>query len=139
MQSLAPMGQSETSSFTKMSTAFSLSILNENETELNISLKESQPIEFFIPRDANTPIPPRNLINVTSKSVDDFFDYSFIDLEKLIPNKNLTISLHLEIEPVDLTLAYLFVYQFDKKPDPHHQNFSSVFCPQSKKKIFLRN
>ncbi len=49
-------------------------------------------------------------------------------------NKNLTISIHFEIEPLNLSVAYLFVYQFDK---PNQLGDPQVFCPSSKFSFLL--
>jgi hypothetical protein len=42
------------------------------------------------------------------------FDFKLIDLKELKLNQNLTISIHFQIEPLKLSIGYLFVYQFDK-------------------------
>ncbi len=70
------------------------------------------------------------LQNVTNYN--QSFDFKFIYLKELKSNKNLTISIHFEIEPLNLSVAYLFVYQFDKPIQLNKLDGKQLFCPTSK-------
>ena len=107
----------------------SLSFFDQKGTEVTVKASEDQPIEFFIPRDPNIILPSMELQNVTSKTIEGAFDYQLVDLDRLVGDTGLTVSLHFEIQPLDPSLAYVFVYQFDmiSKVDEW-----SLFCPSSK-------
>jgi hypothetical protein len=138
MQPLAPAGASQSQANTNMSTAISLSLLDQNGTEISIHTSDDQPIEFFIPRDPNLILPPMILQNVTWKT----FNFHLIDMSKFVTNSNLTISLHFEIRPLDINLGYLFIYTFDSKAQKNELDKWHLFCPASKfveNLIFERN
>jgi len=77
--------------------SFSISILDENRNEIPFETN-SNPIEFFIPRDPNLRIPPMILTNDT---------FHFVNLTTDLP-----ISIHFEIKA---NFSYRFVYKFDKQ------------------------
>ncbi|CAF4395287.1 unnamed protein product, partial [Adineta steineri] len=64
IQPLASSDQSQTQSYTNLSTSISLSLLDHNGND--ISVHTNQSIEFIIPRDINLILPSMNLQNVTS-------------------------------------------------------------------------
>ena len=70
------------------------------------------------------------LQNVTNHN--QSFYFKFIDLKNLKTNKNLTISIHFQIEPLNLSVGYLFVYQFDKPIQLNQLDGKDLFCPSSK-------
>jgi hypothetical protein len=132
MQPLAPIGASQFQANTNMSTTISLTVLDQYGNEIPIHANVNQPIEFFIPRDPNLILPEMILQNVTSKSNEEFFH---LNLSQFIINNNLTISLHFEIRPLNITLAYLFIYKFDNKPVLNSSKYDidgwDLFCPAS--------
>ena len=54
----------------------------------------------------------------------------------LIQTNNLTVSVHIEMQPLNLSLGYLFIYRFDQSPQLNssinHIDGWSLFCPSSK-------
>ena len=94
-----------------MSTTISLTVVDQHGREIPIQATEDQPIEFFIPRDPNLPLPEFRLQNAISRTSDEPFNLS---LNQFVTNKNLTVSVHFELRPLDINLGYLFIYQFDR-------------------------
>jgi hypothetical protein len=131
LDSLAPFGNSL--SYTNFSRSLSFSIHNENGNE--ISIKTNNSIELIIPRDPNLIFPKMILQNVTNHN--QSFYFKLIHLNDLKPNKNLTISIHFQIEPLNLSIAYLFVYQFDKSIQLNKLDGKHLFCPLSKFSFFV--
>jgi len=97
---LAPFGNSESSANTKFSRSVSLSNVDRNE------------MEIIIPRDPNLLIPPMILQNVTTIN-SHFFHLHYVNLSS---TNSLSISIHIEIEPLNDSVVYLLIYRFDKKP-----------------------
>ncbi|UJR06918.1 hypothetical protein I4U23_011207 [Adineta vaga] len=105
MQPLSSYGNSSESFHTNLSRLFSLSILDENQIDLQIN-----PIEFFIPRDPNLNIPEmflQNLTNLNKKHLQ--FHFYLFNLTK-------NYSIHFEIHPLQINISYLLIYEFDHKP-----------------------
>jgi hypothetical protein len=131
MQALAPFGASQSQANTNMSTTISLTVLDQYGNEIPIQATDDQPIEFFIPRDPNLILPDMILQNVTSS--EELFNLS---LNQFLINKNLTISLHFELRPLNISLGYLFLYKFDKTPQLNRAKNNiddwDLFCPLSK-------
>jgi len=95
IQPLAPFGNSP-------STNLSRSILQQNITEI------------FIQRDPNMIIPSMILQNVTST---DFYPHQqLFHLHYVNLTTSLSISIHIEIEPLNFNISYLFIYKFDRIP-----------------------
>jgi hypothetical protein len=113
---------------TNFSRSLSFSIVNLDGNEISVETNSS--IELIIPRDPNLILPKMILQNVTNSN--QSFYYKFIDLNKLQPNQNLTISIHFQIKPLNLNIAYLFVYQFDKPIQLDRLDGKDLFCPRSK-------
>ena len=97
MEPLAVYGRSLIESNTNLSRSLSISILDEKGNEIPFE-KNSNSIEFFIPRDPNLRIPPMILTNETFHSLNLITD--------------LPISIHFEIKA---NFPYRFVYKFDKQ------------------------
>jgi hypothetical protein len=133
MQPLAPLGASQLQANTNMSTTISLTVLDQYENEIPIQATDDQPIEFFIPRDPNLILPDMILQNVLSKSSEELFNLS---LNRFVINKNLTVSVHFEFRPLNISLGYLFIYKFDKAPQLNSMKNDiddwDLFCPMSK-------
>jgi hypothetical protein len=89
----------------------------------------TQPFEIHIPRQKNT-LPPSIIYqNISLLSNDSEFKYYYVNLTH---NLNLSISLHIDIEPQDLQLSYLFIIRFNGKPYLNTNSFdhSKLICPQ---------
>jgi hypothetical protein len=116
-------------SYTNLSRSFSVSILDQNETEIGINTNSTHSIEFFIPRDPNLILPPMFLQNVTSLNKPNlFFHFHQINLTK---SSDLTFAVHLQLSPLDLNLSYLLIYKFDDKPEWNQMDGQTIFCPSS--------
>jgi hypothetical protein len=132
LDTLAPFGNYL--SYTNLSRSLSVSIVNQNGNEM--SIKTNNSIKLIIPRDPNGNVPKMILQNVTNHN--QSFYFQLIHLKDLKLNKNLSISIHFQIEPLNLSLAYLFVYQFDKTIQSNQFDHLQVFCPSSKSIFFTR-
>ncbi|CAF0739918.1 unnamed protein product [Adineta ricciae] len=124
IQPLAPIGTSTSHANSNMSTAMSLTLFQSNNVEVPFTTSSDQPIEFFIPRDQNLLIPPLIAQNITSN-----FTFHYIDLNKYVTNSNLTVSLHFEVQPMDLNLSYLFIYRFEQSYPTSVNRRWSTLCP----------
>ncbi len=130
MERLAP-GDNRDSSYTNLSRLFSLSILDENGIDININTNMNNSIEFFIPRDPNFIIPSMFLQNVLSMNKKNFlFNLHLINLTQ--NNPNLTFSVHLEMQPMNLNLSYLLIYKFNDRPQLNSMDGWKVFCSAGK-------
>ncbi|CAF4251361.1 unnamed protein product, partial [Adineta steineri] len=128
---LAPFGNTTTQSNINLSTCVSFSILGENENEISVQTDLNRPIEIIIPRDSNLIIPSMILQNVTSMNStphNQLFNFQYINITSTLP-----ISVHLEIQPLNSSLAYLFIYKFDQVPQLNSSikqiDGSQLFCP----------
>ena len=138
MEPLAPLGNSKSQSNTNVSTLVSLSILDQSGNEVSIQTNKSQPIEIIIPRDPNLIIPPMILQNVTSALHNQLFHFYYLNI-----TTSLSISVHFEIEPLNTSLAYLFIYKFDQMPQLNSSinliDGWTLLCPSSKHSSNLNN
>jgi hypothetical protein len=129
MTPLASFGNSRSN--TNVSRSISLSILDQNEIEIPFVTDVENPIEIIIPRDPNLIIAQMILQNVILHN--QSFYMKFIDIKQIQPNENLTISIHFEIHPLNNSLSYLFIYQFDQISQLKSVvDGWSLFCPSSK-------
>jgi hypothetical protein len=131
IEPLALAGNYHVPSYTNLSRSFSLSILDENEKNIEIKTNFTNPIEFFIPRDPNLILPSMFFQNVTSINNTNLLLFHFHALNLTQTNPNLTFSIHLEIHPLDTNLSYLLIYKFDDKPQLNSFDGSKLFCPSS--------
>jgi hypothetical protein len=114
MEPLAAFGDSKSKSNTNLSRTISFSILDQNQNEISIQTNTTHPIEILIPHDPNLPIPSIILQNVTSMNSTPhqlIFRFHYLSL-----NASLPTSVHWEIQPLNTSVAYLFVYRFDQIP-----------------------
>ncbi|CAF3980133.1 unnamed protein product [Rotaria sp. Silwood2] len=114
MNPLAPFGNSKSGLNQNLSRSISLSILDHNENEISIRTNLIEPIQLIIPRDPNLIIPSMILQNVTSTNNtphNQLFYLNYINI-----TNNLTVSIHFEVYPLNINLAYLFIYKFDETP-----------------------
>ena len=118
-------------SYTNLSRSFSLSILDQNGSDIHINTNLTNPIEFFIPRDPNLIIPSMFFQNVTlNNETNLLFNFHLINLTK--NNPNLTFSIHFEMHPLDSNLSYLLIYKFDDKPQLNSMDGSTFLCRSGK-------
>ena len=115
MQPLASTGTSRSQSNTNLSRSVALSVFDSNGHELTIRTDRDHAIEMIVPRDPHVVIPPMTLQNVTSGNNTfphrQLFNLHFVNITSQLP-----ISLHLEMRPLNPSIAYLFVYRFDSAP-----------------------
>ncbi|UJR18137.1 hypothetical protein I4U23_005037 [Adineta vaga] len=131
MEPLAPFGNSLLSSNTNLSRLISFSLLDQNQNELFIETNENQSIEIIIPRDPNLIIPSMISQNVTSMNSihhNLLFHYHYLNITSTHP-----ISIHWQIEPLNISVAYLFIYKFDQIPQLNSSineiDGWTLFCP----------
>lgn len=135
LQPLAPAGSSSTQPNTNLSTSISLSILNQNGQDILFAAGIDHPIEFIISRDPNSLVSPMSFQNVTSMNkTQQPLNLYFVNITQ--SNSNLTVSLHLELRPLNATLGYLYIYRFDRAPllntSTNQIDDWSLLCPSSK-------
>ncbi|UJR25703.1 hypothetical protein I4U23_007054 [Adineta vaga] len=114
MEPLAAFGNSKSQSNTNLSRSISFSFLDSNQNELSIQTDLNHSITIIVPRDPNLIIPPMILQNVTSLNSTPhnlIFHYHYLNLTTTLP-----VSVHWEIQPLNTTVAYLFIYRFDQIP-----------------------
>ncbi len=133
IQPLAAADQSQSN--TNLSTSLSLSILDSSGNELIIPTTFHHPYRLIIPRDPHLILPPMTLQNVTSLNSTPhhlLFNLHYINL---LQSNNLTKSLHIEMEAMNASVGYLFIYRFDSSPILNSSMSEidgwSLFCPSS--------
>ena len=119
MNPLASIGNSKVQSNTNLSRSISLSMLDQNGNDIFF---HTMSMRLIIPRDPNLVISPMAVWNVTS--INSTTHRMIFYLHYLNITTPLPISLHLEIHPLNTSLAYLFIYKFDGIPQ---LNSSSEF------------
>ena len=119
IEPIAPFGNSAS---TNLSRSVSLSGFDSNE--------------IFIPRDPNRVIPSMILQNVTSTfhQQQQSFNLHYVNITSV-----LSISVHIEIEPLNSSVAYEFIYKFDQIPRVNQIDGWTRFCPSEFHKYFLDN
>ncbi|CAF1640812.1 unnamed protein product, partial [Adineta ricciae] len=130
MDPLAPYGNF---SNTNLSNTVSLTILDENGNDISLKVNETNEIRIIIPRDTNFVLSSMNLQNVTSMNSTKSkspFNFHYVNIKS-----SLSISLHFEIQPINATPAYLFIYKFDQTPQLNSSIYSldgwTLFCPSN--------
>ena len=123
------------SSNTNLSTSISLSLFDQNGNEIPFQTNSDHPIQIIIPRDPNLNIPPWILqTTAVSSPHNQLFQFHYINTTSPI-----NISVHWEIQPLNLTIAYLFIYKFDRAPQLNSSinliDGWTVLCPSSKSHI----
>ena len=130
---LAPSDSHRSSSVTNLSRSVSLSILDENGTDVGIETTADRPIELFLPRDPSISVSPMVLQDVLS--TDQPIHNQHFYLHYVNVTAELARSIHLEIAPVNPALAYLFIYAFDRLPQLNSTISQidgwTLFCPAS--------
>jgi hypothetical protein len=130
MEPLALYGNSKSSSNTNLSTTISLSIFDKNENEVPIKTSENDSFEIIIPRDPNIII-PMILHNVSSTYSNQSFELHYINITSIH-----SISIHIEIHPLDRNISYLFIYKFDQIPRLNQNDDWILFCSSINENIY---
>ena len=131
VEPLAPVGQT-VSANTNLSTSISLSLFDQQGNELSLHTSLDHPIEILIPRDPNLLIPPMILQNTSDATPhQQLFNLRYINITSTID-----ISVHWEIHPLNSSVAYLFIYKFDRAPQLNSSinliDGWTLLCPSSK-------
>ncbi|CAF0788844.1 unnamed protein product [Adineta steineri] len=133
MEPLAPLGNSKLQTAnTNLSRSISLSVVDRNGNEVLINTDSTDPIEIIIPRDPNVIIPSMIIQNVTtsinSAPHNQLFSFHYINI-----TNTLSVSVHIEIHPLETNISYLFIYKFDQIPQLNTSiniiDEWTVFCP----------
>ncbi|CAF1473458.1 unnamed protein product [Adineta ricciae] len=135
VQPLASADQSPSNSYTNLSTTISFSILDRNGNELSFPTLSNNPYRLIIPRDVNLILPSMTLQNATSMNGTPhhlLFNLHYVDLSQL---NGISVSIHMEMKPLNLSLGYLLVYKFDSSPVLNSSmseiDHWSLFCPSN--------
>jgi len=115
IEPLAPFGNSKSTANTNVSRAISYS-----------TTKTQIPFEITIPRDPNLIISPMILQNVTNNSTvhQQLFYTHYVNL-----SSSLSMSVHIEIEPLIANLSYLLIYKFDGIPQVNQMDGWTILRP----------
>ena len=119
---------------TNLSRSLSLTLTDEYGREIIV---HSTGIELLIPRDINLVLPPMTLQNVTSMAAGHTntpqFNLHFININQ--PNPNISVSVHIQLRPLNVHIAYLMIYRFDDIPrlssSINQTDGWSLLCPSS--------
>jgi hypothetical protein len=91
---------------TNLSSLLSIDFLDDHGNELSIRTSVDDPFRMFIPSDVNWIVPPLVLQNVTSSlNISQSFYLYMINLSQ----SNNSVSVHIEIYPLNSTLAYMYL------------------------------
>ena len=134
VEPLAPYGKY---SHTYLSRSLSLTLLDQNGTEIPFQTSNQHPIQLIIPRDPNLPIAPMTNHNVTAFNAtphNQSFHYHYVDITSTLP-----ISVHIEMRPLNPALAYLFIYRFDQSPYLNQTDGWQSFCPSGESSAVATN
>lgn len=116
------------------SSILSLTLHDQSGETINIK-NTTNPFEIIIPRQMNTLMPSMIYQNVKLLSNNSKFKYHYINLTHQI---NLSISLHIEIQPENPDLSYLVILRFNGLPDLQTNLIDDwkLLCPKG---IFIMN
>ena len=114
VEPLARRGDGLDSTHNQLSRSLSLSFYDRSNDEMFVRTNDQHPIEFFIPRDGNLQMPPLIRQNVTERNYSFPFKLHRVELVKAQPNKDLPVSLHIEINPLNTSVAYLLIFRMDE-------------------------
>ncbi|CAF1390512.1 unnamed protein product, partial [Adineta ricciae] len=125
---------------TNLSRSVSLTFVDNNGNDIPFLTDSSSPIKIIIPRDPNVVIPSMYLQNVTTttttsinSSTNSSSSHLLFRLHYINITSSLAISVHFEIQSLNLTLAHLFIYKFDQTPQLNSSIKSidgwTIFCP----------
>jgi len=123
-----PLASFANSANTNVSRSISFSLFDSDGKEISLDY----PIEIFIPRDPNRIVPRMILQNVTSRQ--QLFNFHYVNLTTI-----LSISIHIEIEPLNSLVGYLLIYKFDQIPRLNEIDGWSILCPKDFHSFFIDN
>lgn len=99
----------------------------------------SETIEILVPRDPQLLVPPMLLQHVTAMNSTPhnlLFHLHYVNLTSALP-----ISVHWEMKPLNISLAYLLIYRFDQIPQLNGLVNSidgwALLCPTSKQLVYV--
>lgn len=113
-------------SHTNLSRSITFSILDGNGREQFLI---DHPYRFLIPRDPTMTPPALVSQNVTSLNTTPhhlLFHFHSISINQ---TKNLTNSIHIEIQPFNDRIAYFFIARFDRLPQMNDNHRWTFLCP----------
>lgn len=104
-------------STTNLSRSVSLTVLDADGDEIPINTSTGSRIELIIPRDPRLTLPPLSEVNVTDGNPwGRIYNLHSIDLKRSKWNENRTQSMHIQIDRIDRSVGYIFIYRFDRTP-----------------------
>ncbi|CAF4235279.1 unnamed protein product, partial [Adineta steineri] len=70
----------------------------------------------------------QNVTSINSTLDNQFFHFHYVNITNPLP-----ISVHFDIHPLNVTIAYLFIYKFDQIPSSDGSNSDgwTIFCPSN--------
>jgi hypothetical protein len=102
---------------------------------MSIPTTVDHPYRFVIPRDPNRIIPPMTLQNVTTMNSTPHHLLFNLHYIQIVQSDDLTISIHIEMKPLNINLGYLLIYKFDSSPQLNSSMNQidgwSLFCPSN--------
>lgn len=126
---MASFGNSQSQPNTNLSTSISLEVFDENGNDISSKINLTKPIELIIPRDSNVEIPQMILQNVTSfdfTADNQSFNYHYINI-----TNDFSISIHINIGPLDENLTYLLISKFDQLPQWNDFDQWTILSPSN--------
>lgn len=111
----------------------SLTLIDAKGQEIPVAASVDQPIELIIPRDPNVILSPFTLQNVSSIARhNQTWNFHVLNISRM---NNLTVSLHVELHPLNQSIGYWFIYRFDGQPQLNSTiqliDGWSLLCPSS--------
>ena len=133
IEPLASSDPFRSQSRTNLSRSISLSIVDQDENEISISTPLNNSYRFVIPHDPSVMIPPMSLQNVTSMNSTPhhlLFNLHYVSLSS---SEDVSVSIHLEVRSLNMSLGYLLIYKFDTSPQLNSSISDidgwSILCP----------
>ncbi len=108
---LSTYGTDRSQPNTNLSTSISIELFDENGNDISTKINLTNPIELMIPRDSNIVVPAMIFQNVSSKLNCEEFNSHYVNVTSEYP-----VSVHLELNPENENVSYLFAYQLDGLP-----------------------
>jgi len=132
---IEPLASFANSANTNVSRSISFLLFDSNGKEISLDY----PIEILIPRDPNRILPQMILQNITSSTLhQQIFNLHYVNITTI-----LSISVHIEIEPANSTVAYLLIYKFDQIPQLNQSIYQidgwSTLCPSNFHSFYVDN
>ncbi|CAF1234712.1 unnamed protein product [Adineta steineri] len=122
---------------TNLSRSISLSIVDQSGNDISFNTNENNStIRLIIPRDSNVVIPSMYLQNVTTTTTTNSTNNNLLfSLHYINITSSLSVSVHIEIHPLNINLAYLFIYKVNQTPQLNSSiniiDGWTIFCPSN--------